>query len=112
MAGDWQVVTSTIKTTYDIKITIFPTMALYDQGIRKDRKGPPKNHVRGEHSMNQFVFGIIIGAILVIVIVGVILTAYRLGQRSQYPTMLPSDEISSTNRTAAKTNNKDNQAEK
>ncbi len=42
--------------------------------------------------MNQFIFGIIIGAILVIVLVGIIFTAYRLGQRSQYPIMLPSDE--------------------
>ncbi|HHV34834.1 MAG TPA: hypothetical protein GXX59_04550 [Syntrophomonadaceae bacterium] len=41
--------------------------------------------------MNQFIFGIIIGAILVIVLVGIIFTAYRLGQRLQYP-MLPSDE--------------------
>ncbi len=59
-------------------------------------KDSPKNHVRRGYPMNQFIFGIIIGAILVIVLVGIIYTAYRWGQRSQFPTMLPSDKISPT----------------
>ena len=48
--------------------------------------------------MNQFIFGMITGAILVIVLVGIIYTAYRWGQRSQLPTMLSPDEISPTER--------------
>ena len=83
-------VTSTVKTTYDIKITIIKKMLYIISGSRKSSKDP--KHVGGCILMNQFFFGIIIGAILVIVLVGIIFTAYRLGQRSQYPIMLPSDE--------------------
>lgn len=61
--------------------------------------------------MSQFIFGMIIGAILVIVLVGIIITAYRLGQRSQQPVMLPSDELSSTTGTTEDTNANDNQAQ-
>ncbi len=42
--------------------------------------------------MNQFVFGMIIGALLVSVIVGVFFVGYRLGQRSERYEILPSPE--------------------